>query len=446
MNLSFAYKSDRQMQIHQNILLVAIFLIVVSLPFTHTDRYSILLYRFGMIMMALNWAASGDYKNFRFHKTNLLPIVLASLYIAHAIGMLYTQNVIAGLTQLEKKISLLAFPVVLSTCRKFNIAHVKVIFKIFIITIIITSIICITYAVHRNNYLELFKYPDWFYFTYNDLTEILKIQPNYLAVYVGFSIIILSYFLTTNSASYSFKKKIAIFFLIFYLFFFLLLLSGRTSIVAVSFIVLTGIGHYFYKRQILLRGLVIMVALCGLLVAGISNIPVIKERFLQTFGIEQTNVWINHYGDGKGGLPSVRLLKWHCALKVISENWLLGVGTGDVQDALQVQYQKNNFELAFNAKYNTHNQYLQTWLGLGLVGLMLLSFCIVTPAVKAYREKNYLFLAFIALFCICSITESTLERQLGIVFYALFNSLLIFHLGKSSSDASIINAIYDTKV
>ena len=157
------------------------------------------------------------------------------------------------------------------------------------------------------------------------------------------------------------------------------------------------------------------------------QIPVIKERFMLALGIEQKDVWINQYGDGKGVIQDVRPLKWKCAWNVIKENWFLGVGTGDGQEELQLQYKRINFDIAFNEEYNTHNQYLQTWLGLGLVGLLLLISCLIFPAISAFQRKNYLYMSFLMLFSICCITESMLCRQNGIVFYAFFNSIFAFH-------------------
>lgn len=158
------------------------------------------------------------------------------------------------------------------------------------------------------------------------------------------------------------------------------------------------------------------------------NTPLIRERFYDSFGIEQKSVWLSQYGGGaKENLPAVRILKWKCSWDIIKENWIFGVGTGDAQDVLQKKYQDIHFTVAFEEEYNSHNQFLQTWLGLGILGLFLFLASLFFPLMMAYRQHIYLFIVFITLFSICCFTESFLCRQHGIVFYAFFNSLFAFN-------------------
>src|SRR6185369_2443555 len=122
-----------------------------------------------------------------------------------------------------------------------------------------------------------------------------------------------------------------------------------------------------------------------------------------------------------------RWLKWKCAWEVIEKNPIIGIGPGDVHDALQSQYKKIDFSIAFEQKYNPHNQFLQTWVGLGVIGLVSLILCMLIPTIIAYKKGKYLYFSFVIFFALCNITESALERQLGIVFYSTFNSLFAFH-------------------
>jgi len=81
-------------------------------------------------------------------------------------------------------------------------------------------------------------------------------------------------------------------------------------------------------------------------------------------------------------------------------------------------------------EYDPHNQYLQTWLELGLAGLFALLLCIFAPLFRPNVEQSYV--AFILIFSLMCLTESIGERQKGIVFFTLFQSLFLAFEKKST--------------
>jgi hypothetical protein len=123
---------------------------------------------------------------------------------------------------------------------------------------------------------------------------------------------------------------------------------------------------------------------------------------------------------------NLRAIKFRSAKEVITENWCWGVGTGDVQDALNEQYKKIGFELGYTVNLDTHNQYLQTWLGLGILGLALLLAFNVQCLWEAVKNQNFLFFFMILHFGIASMSEALLTTQKGIVFLSLFYPL-VYH-------------------
>ena len=84
---------------------------------------------------------------------------------------------------------------------------------------------------------------------------------------------------------------------------------------------------------------------------------------------------------------NLRVEKIKSAKEVIAQNWLWGVGIGDVQDVLNEEYKKRGFELGYKVNLDTHNQYLETWIGLGIFGLFLL----VSFVSNQYRHQQLLF-------------------------------------------------------
>lgn len=417
--------SASRQEMHDKIFYYALTLVSCTLLFSFSHPITTLFFRLSLVALLINWIASGNVKNLPAVKGNFALLAFVLFYLLHAVGLLYTANLDTGFFQLEKKVSFFLLPLVMATTPRLTISQVRNILKIFILSIIISSVICLVYAIYRNGLLEISGI-NWLYFSYNDLTEIIDIQPNYLAIYCSFAIFTVLYLSVRDWSGKSLLEKMSIIFLTTYLIMFLLLLAGRTQIAATILIAFMSIGYFFYKKNKLLKGIVVIIVLGIILTATSYQIPIVKERFFATFGIEQTLHWINQYGDSNTFLD-VRFLKWQCSWNIIRDNWFLGIGTGDVQDALQIQYKLTHFDVAYTSQYNAHNQYLQTWLALGIIGLFSLLGCLVLPAFVAAKQKNYLFLSFIVLFSICCITESTFERQFGIVFYSFFCSLFLLN-------------------
>lgn len=114
-----------------------------------------------------------------------------------------------------------------------------------------------------------------------------------------------------------------------------------------------------------------------------------------------------------------RIEYWKTGFKIIKENWLYGVGTGDIQVAFDEQYEKDHSKLFPENRLRAHNTYLTVWITFGV-------FCFVFFAMigdfltKMLVEKNYLGFAFIAIAIITFFIEDTLETQTGVTFFAFF--------------------------
>ncbi len=419
--------------IHEMVYYWCLTLTAVSLPFSIKASSAFI------IILLVNWISEGNFKTkFRSFKNRLL-LLFVLFYLMQIFSTLYSANVKDALFQLEKKLPLIILPLVIGTSIRLSFRQTSRLLRFFIISVSLSSLICLGYATHRNNYWEVFSNPVWFYFSYYDLTQVLNIQPNYLALYVGFSILVIVYFIVKNWNSYSFFKRVLLSVGSFYLFIFLSLLSGRTPILAVIFIMFFGLTYYSIRQAKIFKGILITSVIVFFLLVTLYQFPIIRERLLQTFNIEQNMTWINQYGDGTGGLPQIRLLKWQCSWNVIKDNWLFGVGVGDVQDSLQIQYASINFELALNQGFNSHNQFLQIWIGTGLIGLFIFVLSMILHFLRSFRSHNYVFVMFITFFLICSLTESTLERQWGITFFGLFYSIFAFGSDLSWTKSQVMN-------
>ena len=118
-----------------------------------------------------------------------------------------------------------------------------------------------------------------------------------------------------------------------------------------------------------------------------------------------------------------RILIWDASFQLIKEAPLLGYGIGDAEDALIEKYKELNYIQNYINQYNAHNQFLQTFLQIGVVGFGVLSSIFIILAINMRRSRNE-FSVFLILL-ISLFFESMLVRFNGIVFFSIIIPLLL---------------------
>lgn len=133
------------------------------------------------------------------------------------------------------------------------------------------------------------------------------------------------------------------------------------------------------------------------------------------------------YSKGEGAYimgNEVRLIMWTISTQLIFEH-PFGVGTGNVDFYMEQKLKKYKMDHIIEFHYNPHNQYLQTALEIGIVGLLLFIGIIVSTFIIAFRYKSYFLVLIISALAFHSLFESIFQRQSGVVFYTFWILLLI---------------------
>jgi len=123
---------------------------------------------------------------------------------------------------------------------------------------------------------------------------------------------------------------------------------------------------------------------------------------------------------------SVRKKIWKTSFELIKKKWLFGYGIGIGKKKLENQYEKEGFIYLHQKKYNTHNQYLQFFIDHGIVGLFILIFFTFGMIIISLRQKKYIYTLFLVIIIINFMTESVLETQSGVIFFAFFNTIFFY--------------------
>jgi hypothetical protein len=137
----------------------------------------------------------------------------------------------------------------------------------------------------------------------------------------------------------------------------------------------------------------------------------------------ETDAYIANPSPGGNSLTQ-RFVFWKTGLDIVKTETLTGVGTGDVQDAFNKQYDINKSPLDKEHRLHTHNQYITFWVSFGVFGL----FFFLTMIAHLYLSTRNLEFRFISqmfaiIMILSMITEDTLETQAGVSLFAFFFSL-----------------------
>lgn len=369
------------------------------------------------VLIILLWFITGYYKNIREILKNHLALSFILTFIIPFISLAYSHNKEEGLFCMQKTMSLIIFPVVLSTAKisKRTVHHILYSFSI---SCILASTACLSYAVYFNYTVNSLKSFIPVLYSIDMGITLLGLSHVYLGLYVSCSIIIFGYLLYMSPHyNYRFLLKFIAF---VFLFFFLILLGGKMAIISTLLIFIISTAVYIIKTKQWIKAVFFIVLPISIFYITFLKSENVKNRFKELFNT--TNYEI---GDNQWNNIASRLSILECTKKIFKTNPIAGIGVGDVQT--QLDECNNNLNFSTLKGMNPHNQYLQYLLSTGIIGLTIFVSSLIYAFITAYKKKNILYMGFIFLFALCFMTESLLERQHGVMFFAFFNSLFAFN-------------------
>jgi hypothetical protein len=151
---------------------------------------------------------------------------------------------------------------------------------------------------------------------------------------------------------------------------------------------------------------------------GIANVNENKTGLIsRLYGLKYQ---LQNNEDPNGHSLLQRLEFWRAAIEIVKNNWLIGVGTGDVQIAFNKEYSLNHTKLKPENRLRAHNYYLTNIITFGIIGLFIFIVFIGVFIKLQLKNKNILGLLFISVFCVTALIEDTIETQLGATIFAFF--------------------------
>jgi hypothetical protein len=124
------------------------------------------------------------------------------------------------------------------------------------------------------------------------------------------------------------------------------------------------------------------------------------------------------------------------AYGIIKNNWIIGVGTGDVDNSFKKQYQKNNSKLELKNRLHTHNQVISFIVALGFLGGLWCLYTLFYPFILNKKYKEFLPSVFFIIVFFSMLDEDILETAISVSFFVMFYNLLILQKIKPNKNIS----------
>lgn len=124
---------------------------------------------------------------------------------------------------------------------------------------------------------------------------------------------------------------------------------------------------------------------------------------------------------------TMRLEFWKVGWFILKNNFIAGVGTGDLQDEYNKAYEDFGSKLDTKWRLACHNEYLRIAVLYGLPGLIYFIFSLFYPFLRLNKKQDILYSSFLFIALCSMLTEDTLETQTGVTFFAFLNAFLLFH-------------------
>tara|TARA_R110002051_G_scaffold315015_1_gene392871 strand:+ start:6805 stop:8028 length:1224 start_codon:yes stop_codon:yes gene_type:complete len=265
----------------------------------------------------------------------------------------------------------------------------------FIISCLISAIVNLCNGIYEGVYLS--ENVNYYFLSYDYLGAVFGIQAYYLSLfYLIGSLFIIKHI---KIIKYSYLCLLVLLISIFFL-------ASRMTI----FLTFIIIPIYLYKTVTNKKRLYTFV-LIGLIffISALLINPILSER-ISTVNSKSTNY---------SGMD-LRSKIWENSYEVFKESPLIGHGIHNTNKKLNEQYKRKRFRAAIRNNYHSHNQFIQTSLDSGILGLLLLLAIIANTAYNLFQNRKITYLLAFACIVGTMLTESIFHRQWGLFLFAFF--------------------------
>lgn len=367
----------------------------------------------------------GLYQRFQYGKPaeKGFPLIYSFsvvYFLLNVLGLLYTTDLHNGFAKTETKLAFVIFPIAFYFLQDRYRSQASRLIHLFLILCLVSVVFLFaqaTFHYFREFYLVSTKvlydrYTNTNFFFTNLLSP--YVHPGYISVYYCFAIWLLLAGHGKNLGRYWRWTIMAALLVSIYF------LASKAGLIICALVLMAWMIRYLKKKFRSAAVFYFAVALCVIALLAMASVSEIVRTKFETMYHSVVSSGVNVNSNESN---DVRKAVWKASYEVGMRSPLVGYGTGDVQNELDAFYSKNHYVVCLDHHYNSHNQFLQSFVAIGLMGLLALILLFIWPMIK-WRKNGSLTAVFSGMFLVSALVESIFETQTGVVFFTYFYCLL----------------------
>ncbi len=343
-----------------------------------------------------------------------LPMLL---FIQTLVAFLNTSNVNTGTAWLQMKLPFLLLPLGIVSLKRIQKKHLIVILQLFIIVTWGSSFYVLYKYLAINHNVQYWR---------GDVMETPFSHIRYSLIICISVFTALYVFMNTRTAFRYASLVLGLWLLVF-----LHILAVRSGLVAFYLSTIALSLFYTIKNKKWLEGVALATAILIVPMLTYTFFPTLQQKF------DYVSYDLKQYiktGDATNLSDGQRLLSLKMGWNTFRENLWFGVGTGDIEDEMNLRYDQSQNQNIESSRRLPHNQWLWTAVCGGVVGLGLLASGLLIPIWLLRKRLNWFFIAFLIILHSSMMTEATIESQIGVALYIIFYLLNILMILQDDGD------------
>lgn len=413
------------MNLHTNFFLkeknpeiIVLNLLIFTVGFSIVFSYTFNSISIGLLFLWSFFWLKKHQINKTFLKSYKLHLLFLVYFVIQLAGVFYSNNLEEGFGYLVQNIVFLLFPITFFNIskvldyRKLKLAIYGFLLGVLLVLLSIHYNIVVkmvSEGMGINSLLKSFIRVD---FVNNGIVQVHPPYLGMLAAYCFCLVLVLDFF-KNKTFNYLFKYSLG--------FYFLISIYEISSFMSMVLALVVFAGYCFTlivrkstskKTKLIISVLTLVLIACVYKV----NIREVVKGFPGESLLGRIE-WSFYKEKGDTSRPE----NWRSVIQVVKSNPIFGIGSDGGLEYLQ-KFRSKRSESYIN-EHNAHNQYLETLLRHGLLGLLVYLLIIFFISKLAVISNNFCFIGFVFIFILASVTESYLVRQIGLTFFTFFTLL-----------------------
>ena len=379
-----------------------------------------------LLLALIEWNWKERYQLLK--ENRLLPLALCfiALYACYLLSPLLSDNIRRALSDWEYKVWLLVTPVcIMPLIPRLSPKTISLTMIVFAIPLLLWAIACMGYSTFQ--YVHTGKL--WYFFydraNFPEFPPSFS-HPSYFSLYENVAWFISVLFLLRRNEWLKYRIVAILLWgclLILPLHLFLLQSKMGLMLFGLTLLVIIPYSLNYRKRQYGLTAIVIAALMaCGAFYLYRAHSHPHDEHNNRVANMFTRLKSADHEDPRESS--SIRIALWSNALEIGKEHWFCGIGTGDVGDEMREKAAEHHYKFIASGRFNCHNQYLQVWLGLGIIGLILFVSIFAISFVNCLRKRSIIGALTIALFALNLMVECMWERYSGATLIPIATAIL----------------------